>query len=112
MSIANLFNIPEVESDYLVFSFSNADQHRQIVDAVAAQKSLKLASYLLDPIPASDPATWLAIHQQSHNDFTAALGIAGVDLTSVDFNDPEQLASWIRLHAEEHAQAANQLGLR
>jgi hypothetical protein len=109
MSLANLFNIPHSEEDLQVFSFSNMDQHRQIVDAVTKQR---LTLYPLDPIPTQDARTWLMIHQQAHVEFTSALGIAGVDLTAVDFHDPEQMASWIRLHADEHMQAANKLGLR
>ena len=110
MSVAVLFNVPESPADFLVFSFHNADQHALIVREVASRKGILLPLYVLDPIPASDPATWLEVHQASHNAFTAALGIAGVDLTDVDFQDPEQLASWSRLHGEEHRQAADILG--
>jgi len=109
MSLAGLLNIPDGEQGMLVFSFSNMDQHRQIVSALGTRN---LALYELDPIPPQDIWTWLIVHQQAHNDFTAALGIGGVDLTAVDFRDPEQMASWIRLHADEHLQAANKLGLR
>ncbi len=110
MSVAKLFNVPEDERGMLVFSFHNADQHALIAREVVAQRGVSLPAYVLDPIPSADPETWLAIHQASHNAFTAALGIAGVDLTDVDFNDPEQAASWHRLHGEEHRQAADILG--
>ena len=109
MSLASLFNIPEGEQDLLVFSFSNMDQHRRIVTALGGQ-GVNLPLYNLDPIPPSDPFTWLIVHQQAHVDFTTRLGIDGVDLTAVDFRDPEQMASWIRLHADEHQQAATKLG--
>ncbi len=107
MPVANLFNVPEGEDDFSIFSFNNADQHALITSAIASQRGVSLPAYILDPIPSADPATWLAIHQASHNAFTAILGIAGVDLTDVDFNDPEQAASWHRLHGEEHRQAAD-----
>ena len=110
MSIASLFNVPEREEDFLVFSFANADQHALIVDRIFATKGVLLPAFVLDPIPPSDPQTWLAVHQESHNAFTEALGIAGVDLTAVDFSDPEQASAWARLHGEEHRQAANILG--
>lgn len=110
MALASIFNIPRGEQDLLLFSFNNMDQHRQIVSAIA-NRGTKLTLYSLDPIPQADVLTWLIIHQQSHVDFTTALGIAGVDLTAVDFRDPEQMASWIRLHADEHQQAADRLGI-
>src|ERR1041385_2064676 len=100
MSVAGLFNVPEKDEDFLVFSFANADQHALIVDRIFATKGVLLPSFVLDPIPSSDPITWLAVHQEAHNAFTAALGIAGVDLTAVDFRDPEQASSWARLHGE------------
>lgn len=112
MSLANLFNIPGDQQDLLTFSFSNMDQHRQIVSAIGSSRGVRLSLYELDPIPHVDVATWLIIHQQAHVDFTTTLGIAGVDLTAVDFRDPEQMASWIRLHADEHQQAAAKLGFR
>ena len=107
MSLAVLFNIPESAEDFLTFSFHNQDQHALIVRAVFTNRGIRLPLYLMDPIPPSDPGDWLRTHQQAHNDFNGVLGIDGVDLTSVDFNDPEQLASWSRLHGEEHRQAAD-----
>lgn len=112
MALATLFNIPQGPEDFWNFSFANMDQHRQIVDQAARLRGVNLNLYALDPVPTFDPDTWLRIHQQAHVDFTNLLGIGGVDLTSVDFRDPEQLASWIRLHADEHLQASNILGLR
>ena len=110
MSIASLFNIPQNEQGFLLFSFNNMDAHRRIVNGIFARNGVLLPLYDLDPIPPSDPQTWLQTHQAAHVAFTDALGIAGVDLTAVDFNDPEQAASWMRLHGEEHRQAANILG--
>lgn len=111
MSLANLFNIPNNEREFSVFSFNNANQHRQIVDAIFRSKGLTLPVHILDPIPFSSLSSWLELHQQMHNDFNAALGIAGVDLTDVDFTDPQQFASWSRLHGSEHMQAAQMLRL-
>ena len=109
MSVASLFNVPASDRDFLVFSFANADQHALIADRIFATKGVLLPVFVLDPIP-SDAQTWLQTHQAAHVAFTDVLGIAGVDLTAVDFNDPEQAASWSRLHGEEHRQAAKILG--
>lgn len=111
MSVASLFNTPGDERGLLIFGFNNADQHALIVDRIFKTQSVLLPTFILDPIPTGDTDTWLSTHQASHNAFTEALGIAGVDLTAVDFNDPEQVSSWMRLHGEEHRQAAQMLGL-
>lgn len=111
MSLASLFNMPETDEALSVFAFSNQDQHRQIVAAIARRSSLTLPLFPLDPIPMFEPGVWAHNHQQMHNDFNAILGIAGSDLTAVDFRNPQELASWIRLHGSEHQQAANILGL-
>lgn len=111
MALAPLFNIPEDEAGLGVFSFHNQDMHRQIVLAIEATMNVTLPLYPIDPIPLSDLAAWADTHQAMHADFTRVLGIVGSDFSSVDFNDPAQLSAFIFLHAAEHTQAANILGL-
>lgn len=111
MSLANLLNVFDTQPELDVFSFSNQDQHRQIVDQLQLQKGLAVTLYPLDPVPTSDLASWARSHQQAHFDFTQALGIAAVDLTDVNFDDKAQLAAWLRLHFDEHRQAADILGI-
>ena len=111
MSLANLFNAPDADEDFLVWSFSNQDQHNRIVTAIAAQKKVDIPQFPLDPITMDDFPGWARQHQEAHNNFTQILGIGGVDLTDVDLKDPGELAAWIRLHAEEHRQAAQILGI-
>ncbi|MDE2470256.1 MAG: hypothetical protein KGL35_16280 [Bradyrhizobium sp.] len=105
--IAALFNNITTPEALHQFSFANADLHARMT------ARLGLATvYVLDPIPTGPALTdWLWRHQEAHNLFNAALGIAGNDLTDVDFQKPDQLASWVWLHAQEHYQAANKLGI-
>lgn len=111
MSLATLYNPPETERDLFAFSFSNTDHHRLIISAISTQKSIDLALMPLDPIPMFDVAGWARRHQQMHVDFTSVLGITGADLSDVDFNDQAQLEAWVRLHADEHRQADDLLGI-
>ena len=111
MPLANLLNIPGDPQSLSYFSFSNADEHRQIRFALNRQKNIQVDDVLLDPIPQNDPSTWARIHQQVHTVFEQILGIQGNDLTDVDFNKPDQVASWIRLHFDSHRQASQILGL-
>ena len=111
MSLVNLFNTPIGRNGLNVFSFNNMENHRVIRAAVMVQKSLTLPIFPLDPMPLVDLVTWLQLHQQIHNAQNAVLDIAGSDLTSVDFSKPEESGDWIWIHAQEHQQACNLLGV-
>lgn len=111
MSLANLFNVPRTEQELLIWSFSNQAEHNLIINAILTQKGVVLNNYPLDPIPMFDVDSWARGHQSLHNDFTAVLGIAGVDLTDISFKDEGRLASFIRLHGNEHLLAAAKLGI-
>lgn len=113
MSLATLANIP-AESDprsFAEFSFSNMDRHRDVIFAIGSQRQINLPLYVLDPIPLYDISSWLYTHQAAHNDINDVLSVEGVDLTAIDFRDQEQVASWIRLHVNEHQQWDQILGL-
>ena len=109
--LAGLYNDIVDDQSLQHFSFINADQHTQIIDAIARKYNVALPVYILDPISTNNPANWLYTHQAAHNDMNAILGIAGNDLTDVDFKNKEQVASWVWLHAQEHYQASNKLGI-
>ena len=111
MALAPLYNIPDSPETLSVFGFHNQDMHRQIVNAIAATRNIDLPLYPIDPVTTNDLAGWAEIHQALHADFTQVLGIVGSDFSSLDFNDPAQLSAWIFLHAAEHTQAADMLGL-
>ncbi len=111
MSVANLYNVPNDEHDLSGFSFSNMDHHRLIISAISAQKNIDLTIFPIDPMTMNDLSGWAQLHQQMHTDFTSTLGIAGVDLSDVNFKDPAQLSAWMILHASEHRQAEDILGI-
>ena|SRR5215475_5348577 len=111
MALADLYNIPHSEGDFNVFSFHNQDQHRQIINAILTTKNITLPLFPIDPIPIGNVEGWAVLHQQLHSSFAQILGIVGSDFTSLNLNDPGELSAWIFLHAAEHVQAANMLGL-
>jgi len=108
--LANLFNVPAQATDFLVFSFANQDLHRRVNDKILAVTGIRPPDYILDPINPGDPS-WLYLHQAIHAAQNSVLGIAGNDLSDVDFNNPAQLASWIYLHANEHLQSSQKTGI-
>jgi len=113
--LATLFNIFQDEIGMNQFAFANADLHRRQNIAIYQKQSLApgvLPYYVLDPITMGpDLVNWLQLHQDLHTQVNRVLNIAGNDLSDVDFKNPEQLASWIFLHAQEHLQVANKLGI-
>jgi hypothetical protein len=111
MSVASLFNIPSDDKSLSHFAFANAAEHHKIAQAIFDQLDTRVDSFILDPIPMMDMGGWLYNHQQAHNVQNAILGIAGNDLTGVDFRNPGQMAAWLWLHGEEHRRASDVLGL-
>ncbi len=109
--LAALVNSPTDEKSWLEWSFHNADQHNLIVSSLFNQQGVSLPAYVLDPIPSFDIANWLRRHQDIHLRQNAVLGIAGSDLTDVDFQNKAQLEAWVQLHFVEHLAASSKLGL-
>ncbi len=110
MSLANLFNRPDQETE--IWAFSNQDAHRLLVESIRENFGLRLNLYPIDPFPIDGNRNdWLRAHQTMHNEFTSVLGISGFDLTSLDFDDERQVQAWTFLHAVEHRDAAQLLGI-
>lgn len=113
MSLATLLNVPPAndQSAFDEFSFSNQDSHNRIVNAIYGQMSTTLSIYVLDPMPFEDIDVWLRNHQQMHNDMNGVTGVAGNDLTSVDWTNDQEKAYWVELHWAEHQQNEKKLGI-
>jgi hypothetical protein len=111
MGLPSIFNIPGSPEQLAHWSFSHAQHHYNILQYIQNTQSVVLTNYILDPFDPRDVERWLWQHQQMHFDMDNALGILGFDLTSVDWSNPEQLAAWIQLNAQEHLDAANITGV-
>lgn len=109
--IAALYNIPNNPQTLARFSFHNRDQHLLAVDAIFRKTGIMLPQYPIDPILAADFKNWAYLHQAMHNSINTALNLQGNDLTDVDFDKPDEVATWIQLHASEHVAWGNALGL-
>lgn len=111
MALVGLLNLPRTDREWSKWSFSNADGHTRIIEAILTQRSVQLDTYILDPIAQFDRDNWLRRHQTVHNDMNEILGIAGNDLSDVDFKNVKELQAWVNLHAQEHIQANALLGV-
>lgn len=61
-----------------------------------------LPLFQLNPLDPNDIGIWLYWHQEMHNDANAALNTSGYDLLALDWQDPDELAEWLRLNGDEH----------
>jgi hypothetical protein len=111
MAIADLLQSPQEALDWAHFSFANAAHHHDIIRIIGRDQSKFLDEFVLDPIDKDGFTNWLFLHATMHRQMTAALGIQGYDLQQLDLKDPEDLAHWIGLHADEHIRVGQILNL-
>lgn len=111
--LAELLNIPNSPEEQTRWSFAHQDQHIKIINAIFNKYGRNLPTYILDPMPGFDSksiGTWAYTHQQAHSSFDAVLNLGGSDFTGVDFTKQDQVASWLRLHFNDHYEAQASLG--
>lgn len=111
MGLATLYNVPSDVNEMNMFSFNNMAEHTKIALTLFSKYNFSMPSFVLDPLPVFDPGNWLQQHQTLHNIMSSVLGVNSNDLTTVDLKNKNQLSEWIWLHAQEHFQAADILGL-
>lgn len=111
MSIATLYIIPRTPEEFNVWSFAHAAHHRDILRRIYEVYGSRLDEYVLDPFDPLDPGNWTALHQVMHQQMDAILGIAGYDLTELDWTDEAGLRAWMSHQGNEHYQAGTILGV-
>lgn len=113
-AIAALANIPGTTEELMQWSFAHAAHHVDINRRIYEIASIALPAFVLDPFDPQDPTAvhnWAYLHQLMHTNQNLVLGIAGQDLTEIDWEDQGERAGWINAHFSEHYQAANTLGI-
>ena len=114
MPLAELMAVPSSPRDLAGWQFANVASHRDIIRRVQETRGIRLEEHPMDPFDPNDPASlqqFLNAHQDEHNDFAVALGIASYDLSTVDWQDPDDLARWTLAHAQMHTAASQLLGI-
>lgn len=114
MPVGNIFNVPNIEDpeSFNVWAFAHMDHHRSINRAIYSSLLVALPEFSLDPIPLGDDSgAWMYQHQTMHNNQNAILGISGFDISEVKWRDKSLLEGWVWLHAQEHYQASQILGV-
>ena len=93
--IASLYNVPQTDIEIREWGFSHAAHHRDIIRTIYELIHVALPEYQLDPIDPDNVGVWEYQHQIMHQQMDTVLGIAGNDLTSVNWKNREELAGWI-----------------
>lgn len=107
MSLIVLYENPLASPDQLAtWSFSNAASHRDINRVIFGLTGDILPDFVLDPFDPRDMTIWLYQHALMHNAQNAVLGIAGFNLSNVNWGDQADLDAWLWNHGQEHYQAA------
>lgn len=109
--IAGLFNVPISDAELDTWASVHARHHVDINRLIYQITKLSLPEFVLEPIDRDNTNTWEEQHQIMHQNQNALLGIEGYDLSSVDFNDRDNLTAWIQLNAIEHREAEDLLRL-
>lgn len=107
--IAGVFNVPGSPEELMIWATTHAQHHRDIIRAIFNRTGIQLNEFILDPIDPEDTGVWEDQHQVMHAQMDHVLGIAGFELSEVNFKDPTLLSGWINLNANEHYIASNVL---
>lgn len=111
MSLAGIFNIPGDPDELHQWAFDHMANHRDILKAIREQYGLLLNEYPLDPIPPNDLGVWSYQHQIMHDQMNQVLGISGLNLTNVDWDDVGQRTAFVYSNATLHREASGLLGI-
>ena len=98
--------MPSTQEELNTWAFAHAAHHRDINRVIFQLSGISLATYVLDPLDPDNAEAWLYQHQVMHQAQDVLLSIEGYDLLDVELKDPNQLAGWIFLNADEHYKAA------
>ena len=110
-NVAAIKYVPQTPDEVATWSFNHAAAHADIIRVIFQNQGTNLTSYFLDDFDPRNLGMWLYLHQATHNQMDQALGIAPYDLNTLDWQDPDSVASWFNGHAAEHQQAATLLNL-
>lgn len=110
-ALAALYNVPTTENELAAWASAHMTHHRDLQRVIYEITGGNMPEFILDPIDPNNTGIWEDQHQAMHNNMDAVLGIAGFDLTGVDFKDTGLLTGWIQLNNAEHYAAANILGI-
>lgn len=111
MSLIGLSVVPKTSEELALWSFEHMAHHRDIIRVIYQRLGFVLDEFVLDPFNPNEIDNWAYQHQLMHQQMDTILGIAGFDLSTLDWTDETNLNNWINANRTEHQQAGQILGL-
>lgn len=111
MALMVIQEVPADPASFLTWSFTHAAHHKDIIRVIFERNGPILSEYVLDPFNPIDMQSWLYQHQLMHDAQNAVLGIAGYNLTALDWEADNEVLTWFWNHGQEHYQAGALLNL-
>lgn len=108
--LAGLSNIPHTAEEWLIWAWHHRDSHDRIRRGIKTTYGVDLTSYQIEPINPNDMGSFLQRNASLHGDMNATLGLQSTNLLDANFQKPNELEAWIKLHAQEHYFAETKLG--
>ena len=109
--VAGVYNIPEDQKTLNEWTFNHYGHHQDINDAIFRLHGVRLPIYPMDPVTPENMSVFLYQHALMHTNQNQVLGIVGVNLLDVDWNNMVERGVWINLNGSEHLQASRILGI-
>jgi hypothetical protein len=110
MGLPNLLVPPPGEDGWREYWFYHYQDHLEIVQALS-KLGFAVSNYIIDPWVNEDKDGILERHQQFHNEMNAIMGIAGADLSDVDFRRENEVRAWVYLNYQDHLSAHVELNI-
>jgi len=104
MGLPDIYYPPPGDDGWREYWFNHYNDHLEIVQAIQ-KRGVPLTVYIINPWDSDDKDSILERHQQFHNDMDQVLGIAGNDLSTLDFKKQNEVQAWIQLNYQEHLSA-------
>ena len=109
--LAVLLEVPQTPEAWNRFAFHNQDQISLIQQAILAKYKVALPEYILFPINLDSPDIWLFNNQQAHSNINTVLGLNSNNLQDLNFENNDQVTSWINQNYLELYDASQMLGV-
>lgn len=93
------------------WTLHHSEDHKEIIQAIQAQKGISLTQYQIEPYNKHDEGGWLLRHQALHDDMNGVLGLAGNDLQNIDISTEDGRKEMELMHFREHQNARQALGI-
>lgn len=97
----NMF-VPGDREGMAVWLAGHYHEHRQFIELARTMTNpVELREYdILTMPPRVEP--WLLLHYDMHRDLRRLSGVSGIDLSLLDWQNPQSVSIWLEEHAKEH----------